>query len=277
MGPGTVITQTTPRSLVDKLNLGHVIFDRPAFPELGPRLYGLAQWQTTYRGVDIVSHGGSIHGQLSLIIRIPSRKIGFWLATNDQDFGIAFNTVVGNRVLDNLLGLEPIDWESRMFEPMLEPKIQPEIPPARRPPPSNMIHGTYFNLGYGSLNLRRFGTSPLAAALADVLAKGGLSLDYSNDKPMYLAVVKKSFLTHLVFQHKDGPIFDWIATVMFDAIDQQAGLVGIMYGTGQAVIISTGIGMFGGWWGHPGSKGLTVTEEKVAEKAETWFSRVEVH
>ena len=40
------------------------------------------------------------------------------------------------------------------------------------------------------------------------------------------------------------------------------------------MITREGIGMSGGFWGVPGSKGLSVVEDNLELSAEVWFARV---
>ena len=251
-------------------------------PEHGAKLYGLGQWSTTYRGIDIVSHTGSIHGHLSVMMRVPSRRIGFWISVNDEDLGGSFLNVVSNRLLDELLGLDPIDWETRSFAPSLDRRIlppHPPHPPRNSPPPSDVsILGTYFDAGYGSVVIQALTDTKLARGFADVVTKGGLTLDLEEQEgAVYFARMDKLFLTHLIFRHLDGSRFEWIRTIMFRALDGAGQAtdewIGRFYGRGQAVITREGIGMFGGFWGVPGSKGLSVVESNVELGAEVWFAR----
>ena len=268
--------------LISQLNQGHILFMKASSPEHGAKLYGLGQWSTTYRGIDTVSHTGSIHGHLSVIMRVPSRRIGFWVNVNDEDFGGSFNTVITNRLLDTLLGLDPIDWETRSFAPSLDKRILPPPESAHpRPPPMDVsILGTFFDPGYDSLVIQPLTDSKLARGFADVVTKGGMTLDLEGDGKIYFTRMDKLFLTHILFRHLDGPRFEWIRTIMFRALDGDGQItddwIGRYYGRGQAVVTREGIGMFGGFWGVPGSKGLNVVEEDVELGAEVWFARVGV-
>jgi hypothetical protein len=86
---------------------------KPADPELSLREYGLAQASFTYRGYQVVEHGGDVPGQKSQVIRLPGEMIGIAIMVNDEQLGGTFHEVAKWRIIDELLGLKPIDWESR--------------------------------------------------------------------------------------------------------------------------------------------------------------------
>jgi len=165
-----------------------------------------------------------------------------------------------------------------MFGPMLTAKEEVKSELSQRRPQPTGIDATYYDLGYGSLTLTRLDPSPLAEQLADVLAKRGQSLRL--DSGAHLAVCDKYFLTHLVFQHRDGQTFDYTAARMLPVQDSTgqptSELVGIAYGTGQAVITPAGIGIFGGWSTMSWTLDVTASEDRVEERAETWFAKVEM-
>lgn len=75
--------------------------------------YGAGQAMYTYRGHYIIEHGGTLPGQKSQVIRVPGSGIGVAVMVNDHEFGTGFYQVVRRRILDQLLGLEPIDWASQ--------------------------------------------------------------------------------------------------------------------------------------------------------------------
>lgn len=82
-------------------------------PEMTVPMYGLAQWTYKYRGFDVVEYTGAMPGQKSLIVRLPGKMIGVAIMVNDQQLGKLFNEVAKWRIVDDLLGLEPIDFKTR--------------------------------------------------------------------------------------------------------------------------------------------------------------------
>jgi hypothetical protein len=83
------------------------------FPELGVMTYGMGQQINTYRGHRIIEHTGTIPGQVSRILRLPDLGVGVVLMVNDHEFGFQFVMAAGWKILDQLLRMEPIDWERR--------------------------------------------------------------------------------------------------------------------------------------------------------------------
>ena len=262
-------------SVIEKIGQGHILFQRATRPETGNSYYGLGQYESMYRGVRTLSHGGAAHAAKAFMLRAPAQKVGCWVTCNDEEFGGLFLYVIAQRLLDNLLGLEPIDWDSRYIGPTLKGKVPAPIPEGR--PPPEHVEGTYFNPGYGSFTIQKLTPSPLADTLADVLAKAGRTLDL--DRPNYFVkLAKRSFINHLLLEHRDGPIFDWTATMLFKTLEDETEMVGSSFGTGKLVSTQAGFGMFGGWWDFPfpSTIALPVSEENVAEKSEAWFARVEI-
>ncbi len=83
------------------------------WPEVSVGTYGLAQHRGSYRGNEFLEHGGADTGQMSQVIRVPGKGIGIAIIVNDDKFGTALTAVIKWRILDVMLGLEPVDWEER--------------------------------------------------------------------------------------------------------------------------------------------------------------------
>ena len=94
-----------PESLVGPLNSA-------TFSELGPISYGLGFFLTTYRGHEVAWHSGSIDGFSALMTLLPREKAGLIVLTNLSGSRPA-PIILTRRILDDLLGLEPIDWFAR--------------------------------------------------------------------------------------------------------------------------------------------------------------------
>jgi hypothetical protein len=80
---------------------------------IGPKTYGFGQKMYTYRGHHVIEHGGADPGQMSQVARVPGAGIGVVVMVNDHEFGTGFHQVVQRMILDQLLGLEPVDWATR--------------------------------------------------------------------------------------------------------------------------------------------------------------------
>jgi CubicO group peptidase (beta-lactamase class C family) len=90
-----------------------VVTERMVDPELGPETYGLATWVSSYRGHKWVQHGGGIDGFISQMAWLPNDNIGVVVLTNMSGPANPVPNTVVKRVFDDLLGLEPIDWNAR--------------------------------------------------------------------------------------------------------------------------------------------------------------------
>lgn len=70
--------------------------------------YGLGWNLRDYRGRRLVSHTGGLTGMVTLVMLVPSERLGLVVLTNQEEGG-AFNAVA-YRVLDAYLGATPTDW-----------------------------------------------------------------------------------------------------------------------------------------------------------------------
>lgn len=86
----------------------------PQYPEVGYASYGLGVILTTYRGHRMVTHSGGIDGFSSTMAWLPDDSIAVIVLTNLTDNPLP--AIVENRVLDQLLGLPPLDWAGRVRE-----------------------------------------------------------------------------------------------------------------------------------------------------------------
>jgi CubicO group peptidase (beta-lactamase class C family) len=167
MSPGTLALQHAPHMVIPE--------DR-TFPESSRHAYGLGWIIGRYRGRRLAEHGGGIDGFLTECMLLPDDGIGVAVMTNTTSSAMA--PVVAYRVLDELLGLEPLDWFSRFkprFDAVMAGSKQARaarrvIPDAPLPRPLDAYAGEYQHPGYGTLaitledgSLRpRFGTMDLS-------------------------------------------------------------------------------------------------------------------
>jgi len=85
------------------------------YEELGHNSYGMGLFITTYRGHVLIHHGGGIDGFISLLSFMPQKKIGAMILTN-MSGNNPVPTIISRNLYDRLLGLDPIDWVSRIKE-----------------------------------------------------------------------------------------------------------------------------------------------------------------
>jgi hypothetical protein len=77
-----------------------------------PTVYGCGQDRYSYRGHEIIEHGGSNPGFKTQVARFPNDNLGLITLSND-DSGNHIMESVKWRIADHILGLEPIDWAQR--------------------------------------------------------------------------------------------------------------------------------------------------------------------
>jgi hypothetical protein len=75
--------------------------------------YALGQIVCTYRGFQLLRHFGSVPGQQSLILRMPTEGLGISIMVNDHQRGETYAEAVGYMIIDHLLGLQPTDWYTK--------------------------------------------------------------------------------------------------------------------------------------------------------------------
>ncbi len=89
------------------------------YDELGHSAYGMAFGIGSYRGREVVQHGGGIDGFISLLSFMPREGIGMIVLTNLSGNN-PVPTIVVRGVYDRVLGLEPVDWAARVREQQAE-------------------------------------------------------------------------------------------------------------------------------------------------------------
>ena len=104
---------------------------KDAFADLfGFRNYGMGLFVQTYRGVEIAHHGGNIDGLSSLIVFVPSKKIGVVVLANRS--GTSLRDALPFEIIDRLLGLgpaKPIDATMRRHAPQPEREVRSRLDP----------------------------------------------------------------------------------------------------------------------------------------------------
>jgi len=101
-----------------------VVPDTIKYDELFYGSYGLGWRISAYRGHLLVSHGGAIDGFSATVSMMPKDNIGIVLLNNLEDAPI--NGILAYSIYDRLLGLEPVDWNSRIKTELMKSKAEAE-------------------------------------------------------------------------------------------------------------------------------------------------------
>jgi hypothetical protein len=202
------------------------------------------------------------------VTRVPALGVGFFTAINDDDVGAALKPAIVYRILDDLLNLEPIDWEDRSVTRAYQKdaKYTP-IPKDPRPAPEiDRIRGTYHAKGYDTINIQHINH----AAKQGDLSSAAVDAVKQAMKPMYIASFPKVFVDVLAFSHFDGPIFNTTTLAINEG--ENGRVIANVEGPSSAVFVQgEGIGMFENFWG--GANRKRAVEEDVEEQSEVWFSK----
>lgn len=257
-----------PRSFLASAATPIMIAAPSRHPELSDRGYGFGQDAYTYRGFRAVAHGGDVPGQMSMVVRFPSEGFGVVVMVNDEYMGGRLLDVLVYAVVDNLLGLERVDWESRTWEAFIG-DVRGAAPTARPRKPAEPeggfdgVPGLYGHAGYGP---------PRRLVPADEIAAThkAVAAHIPTDVPTFVLVFDHLFVTAIVYSHFDGQLYN-ATGVWVSPTHPERGLV---LQTATAVIVPSGIGMFGGFAGYGASVPLPpLAVEGVEEAAEVFFRR----
>jgi hypothetical protein len=235
------------------------------------------------------SHIGDVPGHMTHIARLPALGIGIFLGFND-DGGHLVHTSIMYRLLDDLLGLETIDWEERLITAPIKAPSHVPIPFNPRPTPAiASLAGTYFDKGYGSLQIQKFDNpdkwdqSFLSEYAPGTTAKSYFEaitkvmetqIGILSTEPLLFAHTGNLFVSAYIYTHFDGTIFH---VSMINIKQNKAGELAASIGGSCMVVFvqgeGKGMGMFEDFWG--GRHGKKVVEENVEAEAEVWFRKEE--
>jgi hypothetical protein len=204
------------------------------------------------------------------------------IAVNDVTFAKEVYDIIAYRVVDELLGENPIiDWEGRfMRDEFGEQKAIGTRPPSD-PRPAAEISGVYYHPGYGSFNLDHIkpATGGIPAAVIDALALSDFKLNATN---VWLSHWDKPFANYVALSHFDGPMFNWTILGVYNRSEEVSREirqeVAVVHNAGPAVITDKGMGMFGNWYDAGPTveqRPFVVDEHLVEEAAEVWFRKTD--
>lgn len=228
-------------------------------------------------------HGGDVPGFSTQVTRLPALGVGFYVGINDDDVGALVKSTIVYRLLDAILGVEPIDWEERLVTTKLRQGLsftpRPEHP--RVAPKITSMLGQYINKGYGSLELisfknpshhaflSKFADATESAAYLQAISKA-MTTKAGLAEPYMFAQTGKLFGSVYVFSHFDGPIFN---TTLLEAVQGSKG-EWVAFGSESSAAVfeeGSGMGMFENFWG--GKRHKRAVESQIEAEAEVWFSK----
>ncbi|KAJ6529161.1 beta-lactamase/transpeptidase-like protein [Mycena vulgaris] len=129
-----------PAAVIQKVARGLMVWKAVApYPELSPVVYGGGQRRGTYRGFELIEHGGSVPCFRSQITHFPGQNLGIAVLSKDEELGSPMVESVKFRIIDAVLQLEPIDWPARYSRttPVTVTQLTQAVPPLPVPRADN--------------------------------------------------------------------------------------------------------------------------------------------
>ncbi|KAF5391209.1 hypothetical protein D9757_003078 [Collybiopsis confluens] len=256
-------------------------------------------------GVTIPTVAGSFNTQIT---RFPFDNVGIAVLTNDDLFGGLFMEVIKERIIDEIFGLEPLDWNSRVkqlatdaYNQALNRLVPRPVDPSPPSVPFASLAGEYRNPAYGSLYF--CGISLASGSTFDNSDPNckefihelpvRLPEHISSSVPTFFAQMNSFWLSHIRLEHFDKNLFNvtGLASLVIVASYPRTFRVRILgekqeywakIATENSLITAefafndegdvVGFGVAGGLWGAgPGVEGPT--GDTVQDRAEIWFDR----
>jgi CubicO group peptidase (beta-lactamase class C family) len=132
-----------------ELHRPHVEMPASDEPEVQHRYYALGWIHESYRGHPLVFHDGAIDGYIVHLGYLPETGQGLILLMNRDQATAALNALTYS-AYDRLLGLEPVDWASRLTETPTPVEVVLE---RALDFPIEEVVGTYEHPAYGALTV----------------------------------------------------------------------------------------------------------------------------
>ncbi|TFK69245.1 beta-lactamase/transpeptidase-like protein [Pluteus cervinus] len=282
-----------PKAALDTISTGYSIpVGRSLYPELSPAVYGLGQGRLSYRGYEMIEHIGYDTGYHSDVLRIPSKGLGIAVLLNDDTYGGYLEKIIGYRILDQALGLEPVDWNNRFKQIVRSSASQraastrPSRPLTKLSVPIESLVGIYQNPGYGTIELCAFpiaNTTVLSSACnalskeVDVVLPGVVH----PNKPTLVGRWNKVWSTHIVLTHFNDNLFNITAPMSMPTNDPSYPFwpYEVDHPTIKTIVAEfaltsdQGFGLSGGAWGA-GVAAEAPSGDTLLDRAEIYFEKI---
>ncbi|CAK5283245.1 unnamed protein product [Mycena citricolor] len=277
-----------PKEVIEHISAGvSVVAGKAVHPEQSPKLYACARVRYSYRGHEILEHGGSNPGFKSQFTQLTNNELAIIAMSND-DRGVPLTEGIKWRILDSVMGLEPLDWNSR-FENDIENEkrfrgLGTMVPRPSHPEPASLpfteMLGVFSHAAYGPFSPCLFDAPTSCSDPAvERMVRFNASL---HPAPTFVVPFKRTLATHLLFTHFSGNTFNvsviWSNTqARLDAGYPAGGDVVVGFderhtvewvGGAREARSQHGWAFGGNFWGAEGGYG------EVVEGAEAWFGRV---
>ncbi|KAJ7895579.1 beta-lactamase/transpeptidase-like protein [Mycena olivaceomarginata] len=209
-----------PAEVVRKAATGVTVFTPVApYPELSPVVYGGAQFRSTYRGYELIEHGGATNGFRTQVTRFPSENFGVSVLSNEDDLGVSIMESIKYHIIDEVFGLEAIDWPARYRTSRAKAIPPPPLARAKDAPapavPYAALAGAYTHPAYGTIDFCLFAenktTGSACASLAEDVAAARLPGVIEPEVPTLLARWDTMVTNYIRLAHYAGDLFNLTA------------------------------------------------------------------
>ncbi|PFH48758.1 hypothetical protein AMATHDRAFT_64704 [Amanita thiersii Skay4041] len=279
-----------PEAIVERAATGMVVAQGSApYPELSPMVYGHGQIRYTYRGHEIIEHGGALPGYRTQVARYPYDNLAIVVLSNDDQADLIIEALKW-RITDEILGLPAIDWDTR-YQNVVNAYIasfQDRLPrPADAQPPSasfESLEKSFSHPTYGSMQPCYVGgtynTSSFCANILDSSNVKSIIAASDPNIPTFIATFGQGFTTSIRLTHFDKNIFNISMLWTNKETREEEG-----YGSEGSVLIGLddsyelewvnpgqegeGLALRGGIWGMGGD--ARSPEGTGEASAEVWF------
>ena len=241
-------------------------------------------------------------GTENFLVYLPKAKIGVWITANEDGPGGRIVEESMPKIIDSLLGLEPLHSAEPTYF------VEPAPPPIFRLPVGTGSATTpldaassesilltqkgfydpgHFNLVFEPYDIH--GDTPLNDVIRDAAraspARAMLKslLQPSRALKYYTATVNFYFISKLLVVSTDTPgLYEWHGICYRPLLDSKTGELGSrpLPPPGRLVLTEKGLGMFGGFMdrtsltARPIPEGWQEDWRKIEAGCEAWFSRV---
>ncbi|KAJ3573150.1 hypothetical protein NP233_g2618 [Leucocoprinus birnbaumii] len=246
--------QVIPAHVIEHVATGITVAEgKASYPELSPKVYGAGQFRYSYRGRELIEHGGNNPGYKTQVVRFPNDNLAVVSLSNDANGGWLMESAKW-RIIDDVLfrDQEPIDWNTRYEEVWANFTRDAQLltlRPSQPKPPAFPIHllaqRTYKHPTYGSLqpcvvpsslSNQTIEQRDECTSLLDSLSVRRILHETDLTIPTLIIPWKRSFVSHLRLQHFDANLFN--VTVIWSNVEirQKEG-----YGTRPSDFMNSGI------------------------------------
>ncbi|PFH51759.1 hypothetical protein AMATHDRAFT_2852 [Amanita thiersii Skay4041] len=258
-----------PEAVVEHVATGMTIYQsRASYPELSPIVYGHGQMRYSYRGHEIIEHGGSVPGYRTQVARYPYDDLAIVVLSND-DQAYPMIEALKWRITDEIFGLPKIDWDTRYqnatkaYNAAYETKLPR---PANVQPPSaplESLEKSYSHPAYGTIQPCYVGgthnSSSLCANLLNSSNAKLITAASDPNIPTFIIPFSSFTTTHFRLTHFDKNIFNVSMLWTNKEVREEEG-----YGSEGSVLTGLDAG-YEVEWVNPGQEG-----EGLAFKGGIW-------